>query len=88
MCWAQSPRQKEILDIPVYQGGSDFPESHDIELRNVRFSYDSKTDVLQGVNLKIRDGERMALVGAVRCRQRAPSLNWFPGSMMCRRARC
>ena len=34
-----------------------------IELRNVRFSYDGKTDVLQGVNLKINDGERMALVG-------------------------
>ena len=56
-------KAKEILDIPVYQGGSDFPESHDIELRNVRFSYDDKTDVLQGVNLKIQDGERMALVG-------------------------
>ena len=25
-------KAKEILDIPVYQGGSDFPESHDIEL--------------------------------------------------------
>ena len=56
-------KAKEILDIPVYQGGSSFPESHDIELRNVRFSYDGKTDVLQGVNLKIKDGERMALVG-------------------------
>ena len=56
-------KAKEILDIPVYQGGSDFPENHDIELRNVRFSYDGKTDVLQGVNLKIKDGERMALVG-------------------------
>ena len=54
-------KAKEILDIPVYQGGSDFPENHDIELRNVRFSYDGKTDVLQGVNLKIKDGERMAL---------------------------
>ncbi len=56
-------KAKEILDIHVYQGGSSFPESHDIELRNVRFSYDGKTDVLQGVNLKIKDGERMALVG-------------------------
>ena len=37
--------------------------NHDIELRNVRFSYDGKTDVLQSVNLKIRDGERLALVG-------------------------
>lgn len=56
-------KTKEILDVPVYEGGMDFPENHDIELKNVRFSYDGKTDVLQGVNLKIRDGERMALVG-------------------------
>ncbi|OUO77558.1 ABC transporter [Blautia sp. An249] len=71
-------KTKEILDIPIYkvngseggregslgrEGGTDFPQNHDIELRNVRFSYDGKTDVLQGVNLKINDGERMALVG-------------------------
>ncbi len=56
-------KTKEILDIPIYEGGADFPKNHDIELRNVRFSYDGKTDVLQGVNLKIKDGERMALVG-------------------------
>ena len=52
----------EILDVPIYEGCTDFPQCHDIELRNVRFSYDGKTDVLQGVNLKIRDGERLALV--------------------------
>ena len=56
-------KAKEILDIPIYEGGTNFPQNHDIELRNVRFSYDGKTDVLQGVNLKIKDGERMALVG-------------------------
>ena len=67
-------KTKEILDIPVYRGGTDFPKHHNIELRNVRFSYkvdgsggaredDGKTDVLKGVNLKIHDGERMALVG-------------------------
>ena len=56
-------KTKEILDIPIYEGGTEFPQNHDIELRNVRFSYDGKTDVLQGVNLKIKDGERMALVG-------------------------
>ena len=56
-------KTKEILDIPIYEGGADFPQNHDIEFRNVRFSYDGKTDVLQGVNLKIKDGERMALVG-------------------------
>ena len=56
-------KTKEILDIPIYEGGTDFPKNHDIVLRNVRFSYDGKTDVLHGVNLKISDGERMALVG-------------------------
>ena len=71
-------KTKEILDIPIYEGGTDFPQNHDIELWNVRFSYKvngsegdregglgraGKTDVLQGVNLKIKDGERMALVG-------------------------
>ena len=56
-------KTKEILDIPIYECGTDFPQKYDIELRNVRFSYDGKTDVLHGVNLKIHDGERMALVG-------------------------
>ena len=56
-------KTKEILDLPIYEGGSDFPENHDIELKNVRFSYDDKTDVLKAVNLKIRNGERIALVG-------------------------
>ena len=30
-------KTKEILDIPIYEGGTDFPQKHDIELRNVRF---------------------------------------------------
>ena len=43
--------------------------SHEILYESVPYhnavfvSYDGKTDVLQGVNLKIKDGERMALVG-------------------------
>lgn len=53
----------EILSIQTFEGGGDFPEKRDIELRNVRFSYDGKTDVLGHCNLRIRDGERMALVG-------------------------
>ncbi|MGP1404743.1 MAG: ABC transporter ATP-binding protein [Catonella sp.] len=56
-------KTKEILDLPIYEGGSNFPENHDIELKNVRFSYDDKTDVLKAVNLKIRNGESIALVG-------------------------
>lgn len=53
----------EILSIPIYEGGINFPEKHDIELRDVRFSYDGKNNVLEHCSLKIRDGERMALVG-------------------------
>lgn len=53
----------EILSIPVYVGGTDFPANHDIKLQNVHFSYDGKTDVLKNCNLDIKDGERIALVG-------------------------
>lgn len=54
---------EEILKIPIYEGGTDFPAKHDIELRNVRFSYDGKKNVLEHCSLKIKDGERVALVG-------------------------
>ena len=30
-------KTKEILDVPVYEGGKDFPKNHEIELKNVRF---------------------------------------------------
>ena len=56
-------KTEEILELPVYEGGGEFPQAHDIELRNVRFSYDGKVDVLEHCNLKVKDGERMALVG-------------------------
>lgn len=56
-------KAEEILSIPVYEGGGDFPAQHDIELRNVRFSYDEKVNVLEHCNLQIKHGERMALVG-------------------------
>lgn len=68
----------EILKIPTYEGGSGFPAKHDIELKNVTFSYrengskagtDRKScqcrtnNVLEHCSLRIKDGERMALVG-------------------------
>ena len=55
---------KEILALPTFEGGDDFPESHDIRLKNVRFSYDGKINVLENANLSIRDGEKIAVVGA------------------------
>ena len=55
---------KEILALPTFEGGDDFPESQDITLKGVRFSYDGKINVLENANLSIRDGEKIAVVGA------------------------
>ncbi|NFG62004.1 ABC transporter ATP-binding protein [Clostridium sp. CMCC3677] len=55
---------KEILDIPMFKGGTkEFPKNHDIILKNVDFSYDGKTNVLKNVNLNIKDGEKIAMIG-------------------------
>jgi len=57
-------KTKEILDIPAFKNGSkEFPESHTIQMCNVSFSYDGKNDVLKDLNLSIKDGEKIALVG-------------------------
>lgn len=57
-------KTKEILDIKAFKGGSKyFPEKHDIEFRNVNFSYDGKKKVLENVSMKIKDGEKLAIVG-------------------------
>lgn len=56
-------KAKDILDIPAFEGGGAFPESCGIELRNVRFSYDGKTDILRNCNLKLPAGQKLALVG-------------------------
>lgn len=55
---------KDILAVPVFEGGEDFPKSHDISIEDVSFSYDGKVDVLQNVNLTIKEGEQVAVVGA------------------------
>lgn len=57
-------KTEEILSIPAFEGGSPFPEKHDIELRNVSFSYNGETRVLENCSLKVGDGERIGLVGA------------------------
>ena len=55
---------KEILALPTFEGGDAFPENHDIRLKGVQFSYDGKINVLENANLSIRDGEKIAVVGA------------------------
>lgn len=55
---------KEILDVPIFEGVREFPKEHDITLSDVSFSYDGKTEILKGVNLQIKEGEKIAVVGA------------------------
>ncbi|MCK9435668.1 MAG: ABC transporter ATP-binding protein/permease [Synergistaceae bacterium] len=57
-------KTKEILNLPVFKGGGEFPESFNIELRNVCFSYDGRTDVLKNCSFGVSAGEKMALAGA------------------------
>ncbi|PXV95894.1 ATP-binding cassette subfamily B protein [Lachnotalea glycerini] len=58
-------KTKEILDIPIFEGGDDFPKRHAISLNNVCFAYPSneKEPVLINCNLEINHGEKVALVG-------------------------
>ena len=57
----------EILDVPEEQEAPDAEELTDvqgnIELCDVSFSYDATREVLENINLDIRKGDIMALVG-------------------------
>ena len=57
-------KAKDILDLPIYEGGSDFPAENTIKVNDVTFSYDGKTDVLKNCSLTIKTGEKLAVVGA------------------------
>lgn len=54
---------KEILDTPVFGEGKPFPDRHDIEVRDVSFSYVEDKPVLKHCNLHIAHGEHVAFVG-------------------------
>ena len=58
-------KAKEILDIPIYEGGTDFPQNHDIELRNVRFSYDARPMYCKASILKLKMGNAWPLWGSL-----------------------
>ena len=57
-------KAKDILDLPIYEGGSDFPTENTIKVNDVTFSYDGNTDVLKNCSLTIKTGEKLAVVGA------------------------
>lgn len=52
-----------ILNEPSLLGQNSFPKDHDIEVKNVSFSYDGKIEVLKNCNLSIQNGKRLAIVG-------------------------
>lgn len=57
-------KAKEILEIPVFEGGDNFPDAHGIVLQDICFSYDGKTNVIENCSLSIKEGEKIAVVGA------------------------
>ncbi len=57
-------RIQEIYDLPVQTGTKDFsPENYDIEFKDVGFSYNDGTRVLESVSFVAKQGEVTALVG-------------------------
>ena len=65
---ASVDRVNEILNArnPIIdtQGTTEIAEfKQEIEFKNVRFSYNSETEVLHGINLKVQKGQTIALVG-------------------------
>lgn len=46
-----------------YDSGNDFPITGNIEFRNVSFSYDGQNNILRDINLEIKAGEIVAIVG-------------------------
>lgn len=67
---ASVSRVSEMLQEPVHDAGVAHAEptgaritSGSIEFREVHFAFDADTPILNGVNLAIRSGERVAIVG-------------------------
>ena len=63
MSQVSANRLNEIYDTQTAEGAACFtPKGHDIEFRNVGFSYDNQ-QVLKGVSFTAKEGEVTALVG-------------------------
>lgn len=61
----------ELLDEPFIIENAKFARNlkikGEVELKNIKFSYDSKKTVLDNVNIKIKKGEKVGLVGETGC---------------------
>ncbi|MFD2081704.1 ATP-binding cassette, subfamily C [Actinopolymorpha cephalotaxi] len=62
---ASFARLEGVADLAAPQDGAPPEPAHDrVEIRGVRFAYDGRPDVLHGIDLDLRPGERLAVVGA------------------------
>ncbi|MDD3213952.1 MAG: ABC transporter ATP-binding protein [Eubacteriales bacterium] len=60
-------RVSEILETEPEQDApdaGDYPLDRDIEFRNVGFAYDDGHDILRNINLSVKQGQTVALLGA------------------------
>ncbi|MGV8907647.1 MAG: ABC transporter ATP-binding protein [Propionicimonas sp.] len=61
---AATTRLLGVAEVPEDRtAGEDLPEGTDVVGTDLRFAYRPGTDVLHGINLKLRPGERLAIVG-------------------------
>jgi ATP-binding cassette subfamily C protein len=60
---ASFARLEGLADLPSVARSHSIPCGDRIEVRDVRYCYDGGRDVLRGVDLTVRPGERLALVG-------------------------
>lgn len=54
---------KQILSLPVFDEKGEFPKKHDIEFKNVSFSYDKKKKIIENCSFRIKEGEKIAVIG-------------------------
>lgn len=66
---AASDKIFKLLDLPENSQNdkTDFPAEHNIELKNVHFSYDNEREILHGIDMKINSGNFISIVGESGC---------------------
>ena len=60
---ALSGRIYEVLDLPPEPAGQPLPEELYVDFKDLHFAYDDGPEVLKGLNMEIRKGQKVALVG-------------------------